>query len=324
MHQIFILSVSCIALLWSAHHLVMGARGLALRFQISSFAIGLTLVALATTLPGVMLSFISALRNTNDLTIGNAVGSNIANISLVLGIIILIKPAALGSSMLKQSCPILIIAMLFVYSLILDGDMGRVDGCLFLIACIIVIATFIYKAKYTAAHDLLLYKFKSAIVSSHTLKSNVTSLILGVLVLPLSTKSIVSNTADLALWLGMNQVTIGLTIQAIGTTLPELVTAVIAALNDEEELAIGTILGSNVYNLLLILAFPALINPMKIDSIILSRDMPIMISLALVLLFLNMNYKKSLSSWHGGLLILVYCSYIISLVLNLSGLFRGC
>lgn len=316
MHQILILSVSCIALLWSAHHLVMGARGLALRFQISSFAIGLTIVALATTLPGVMLSFISALRSTNDLTIGNAVGSNIANISLVLGIIILIKPEALGSSMLKQSCPILIIAMLFVYSLILDGYMGRVDGCLFLIACIIVIATFIYKAKYTAPHDLLLYKFKSAIVASHTLKSNITSLILGVLVLPLSAKCIVSNTANLALWLGMNEVTIGLTIQAIGTTLPELVTAVIAALNDEEELAIGTILGSNVYNLLLILAFPALINPMKINAIILSRDMPIMISLALLLLFLNMNYKKNLSSWHGGLLILVYCSYIVSLVLK--------
>ena len=114
----------------------------------------------------------------------------------------------------------------------------------------------------------------------------------------------------------INELALGLTIQAIGTTLPELSTAILAAIKGEEDLAVGTILGSNIYNLLLILAFPALINPSKINAIILWRDMPIMIFLALFLVFLNYNYKKSLSPWHGGVLIIIYCCYVISLIIK--------
>ena len=121
---------------------------------------------------------------------------------------------------------------------------------------------------------------------------------------------------ELTSWMHINELAFGLTIQAIGTTLPELSTAVIAAMKGEEDLAVGTILGSNIYNLLLVLAFPALINPSKIDTIILWRDMPIMLFLALFLVFLNYNYKKSLSRWHGGVLIIVYCCYIIALIIR--------
>jgi cation:H+ antiporter len=107
-----------------------------------------------------------------------------------------------------------------------------------------------------------------------------------------------------------------LTVIAFGTTLPELATAVTAALKGEEDIAIGTILGSNIYNLLLILAFPAIINPEKVSNVVLSRDMPVLISLTVLLFFLNYYYKKRLSPWHGGILILVYCSYIASMVIK--------
>ena len=153
-------------------------------------------------------------------------------------------------------------------------------------------------------------------VSTRSLKTNITNIVLGLIILPISSKYIVTSTTELASWMHMNELAIGLTIQAIGTTLPELSTAILAAIKGEEDLAVGTILGSNIYNLLLILAFPALINPSKINSIILWRDMPIMIFLAIFLVFLNYNYKKSLSPWHGGVLVLVYFCYIASLIIK--------
>ena len=316
MHTILILIISLIALLWASNHLVTGAVELAHRFQIPPFIIGLTLIAIGTSTPELILSIISSLRNETDLTLGNAIGSNIANIGLVLGITILIQPTVLNNHSVKKTYPILIIAMLFVYSLILDGYLSKIDGCLFLIACIAAISIFIYLAYQSSLKDPFFNKFKSAMTVKNSLKINISTIVLGLLILPISAKYIVANVAQLAGGLGMSELTIGLTIQAIGTTLPELVTSIIAAFKGEEDLAIGTILGSNIYNLLLVLAFPALINPNKISTIILWRDLPIIILLTLFLLFLNYNHKKKLSPWHGGVLVLIYCSYVASLIIK--------
>ncbi len=316
MHSILILIISFIAMLWAANHLVLGASDLAQRFAIPPLLIGLTVVALGTSLPELVFSIIDSLKNEDNIILGNSIGSNIANIGLVLGITILIKPKALNYHNLKKTYPILIIAMLFVYSLILDGYLSRIDGCLLLIGCLIVISVFIYLAYHSTPKDPVINQFKNAMVTSRSLKTNITSVILGLVVLPISSKYIVTNAMELASWMNINALALGLTIQAIGTTLPELSTAVLAALKGEEDLAVGTILGSNIYNLLLILAFPALINPSKINTIILWRDMPIMLFLAIFLVFLNYNYKKSLSPWHGGVLVLVYCCYILSLIIK--------
>lgn len=317
MQTILILIISFIALLWAANHLVVGAADLAHKFKLSPLIIGLTIVALGTSLPELFFSILDSLKNEDNLAIGSSIGSNIANIGLVLGITIIIRPNALNYHTLKKTYPILIIAMLFVYSLILDGYLSPIDGCLFLTVCLIIIAIFIYWSYSTLPQDPVFSEFKSAMSTTGSLTS-ISGIILGLIVLPISAKYIVTSTIGLAHWFHINAFAFGLITQVIGTTLPELSTAVIAALKGEEDLAVGAILGSNIYNLLLVLAFPALINPSKVNSIIIWRDIPIMVFLTFFLVFLNYNYKKSLSPWHGGVLILIYCCYLASLAIKAS------
>lgn len=316
MSTLFILIFSLIALFWASNHLISGASGLAVRFNIPQLIIGLTFVAIGTSAPELIISILSSIKHKNDLSLGNALGSNIANIGLVLGLTLLIKPMTLNYSLLKTAYPILIIAMLFVYSLILDGYLSKIDGCLFLFACIGLISFCIYWVHEYPKQDLSYKKFRKATQSGRSIQSNIISAGLGLLLVPLSAKYVVLSSSELARWFGMSDLTIGLTIIAIGTTLPELVTSITAALKGEEEIALGTILGSNIYNLLIIIAFPALINPARVNNIVLWRDMPIMIAITLLFIFLTYHYKEKLSRWHGGILLVIYCSYIISLVIR--------
>ncbi|MFO8488269.1 calcium/sodium antiporter [Legionella pneumophila serogroup 1] len=316
MNPILNLIISFIALLWAANHLVAGASGLAIRFQLSPLMIGLTIVALGTSAPELFISIISSLKDKNDLAIGNAIGSNIANIGLILGILILIKPSSFHFNKLKKVYPILIIVMLFVYSLILDGYLGTIDGCLFLIGCIAVLCYFIYLASHSPKRDLSVNEFRPAILSYRSTPSNLLSIAIGLLILPICSKYLVYNASEIVKWAGISEFTIGLTIIAIGSSLPELTTALVAAIKGEDSIAIGTIIGSNIYNLLLILALPGLLNPTKISSVVLWRDMPVMLSITLLLLFLNYYYQKKTSSWPGGILLLVYFCYMASLIIN--------
>lgn len=316
MITIIILFISFIALLWSANHLIVGTSALAYRFQIPPIILGLTIIALGTSLPELFFSIMSSLKDEDTSTVSSIIGSNIANIGLVLGITILIKPNTFHHNNFKKTYPLLIIIMLFVYSLIIDGYLGRIDGCLFLIACLVIISTYIYTTYKGTSNDLNYTRFKKAVATTQSLKTSITSVILGLVILPISSRHIVLNATDMANWFHINQLTLGLTIQAIGTTLPELSTALIAALKGEEDLAVGTILGSNIYNLLLVLAFPALINPGQVNSLVLWRDIPVMLFLAVFLVFLNYSYKKNLSAWHGGVLLLIYACYIFSTFLK--------
>lgn len=313
---ILILIISFIALLWAANHLVIGASGLTLRLGLSPLLTGLTLVAIGTSTPELFLSLISSLTHNTELSVGNAIGANIANIGLVLGITILIKPLALNNTKLKKIYPILIITMLFSYSLMLDGVLSRIDGCLLLIACIVATVAFISIANQPSPKDSFINQFNTAASSKRPLKMNLVNLFIGLLILPISAKYLVYSAAEIARWLNISELSIGLTILSIGTTLPELVTSIMAALKGEEEIAVGTILGSNIYNLLLILVFPALLNPGKVNSAILWRDIPLMILLTLFLMFLNSTYKQKLSPWHGSILLIIYCSYILSLLIR--------
>lgn len=313
--MLFKFIISFIALLWAANHIVTGASGLAVRMRLSPLIVGLTIVAIGTSAPEIIIAILSSVKNKNDLTLGNALGSNIANIGLVIGISILIKPTALNFNMLKKAYPLLIVAMLFVYSLILDGFLGKIDGCFFLLACIAVISFCVYWAN-ERQQDHFFKEFKSVTQSGHSLKYNIFSIVLGLAILPLSAKYIIISAASLAQWWGMPELTVGLTIIAMGTTLPELITAITAAFKGEEEIAIGTILGSNIYNLLLIMAFPAIINPTQVNSSLLWRDMPIMIALTLFLIFLTIHYKEKLNRWHGSILLLIYFCYITSIIIK--------
>ncbi len=304
-----------IGLLWSANHLVTGASGVASYYRISPLIIGLTLVAIGASIPGIMVAITAALEGRNELAIGNAVGANIANIGLVLGLTILLRPLTVNSSILRREYPLLFLVMLFTYSLMLDGYLSVIDGCLFLVACILLIGYFIFLARHSRS-DPLSKEFRQKINVKRPLKASLVSVVIGLVILPLSAHFLVKSVIQVAHWFGITDLVMGLTIIAIGTTLPNIATSLIAAYKGQDDIAVGNILGSNMFNLLVVIAFPGIINPSAISHAVLWRDIPVMFVITFVLLLVNYHYKKKIERWHGGLLLLIYGCYMISLVFN--------
>jgi cation:H+ antiporter len=314
MSSLAIMFISFIGLFWAANHLVMGGAGLARHYRISPLIIGFTIVALGTSMPEIFVGIAAAFEGRNDLAIGNAIGSNIANIGLILGIIILARPLAIRSFLLRQEYPLLILVMLFTYLLMIDGYLSTVDGCLLLLMAIALIGYFIFISKKSKS-DAFYKEFKQ-ILPSRTLKANSISLIIGLIVLPISAHFLVDSAVNIGAWLGLSDDIIGLTIVAIGTSLPQMATSVVAIQKAQDDIAIGNILGSNMYNLLLVIGFPSIINPSAINQAILWRDIPVMFALTVVLMWINFHYKKRTARWPGVLLLVIYCCYIVSLIMN--------
>jgi cation:H+ antiporter len=316
MYNLLLLFVSFAALLWSANHLVTGASGLANYFQLPPLLIGFTLVALGTSAPEIMIAIHASLDSLNDLGVSNAIGSNIANIGLILGILALTRPLKVQSSFLKREFPLLFMAMLFTYSLMLDGYLGIIDSCLSLLLCLVFIGYLLYTSRPSTVEKRVTDEFRKAALLKHSIKNYALSFLLGLILLPLSAKYLVSSSSLLAEALGLSQAVIGLTIVAIGSSLPEMMTAILAIRKGADDIAIGTILGSNLFNLLAVMVFPGIINPSPISHAILWRDMPVMFLTTVILLWINTRHKKTITRWHGGLLILVYCCYMLSLIIS--------
>lgn len=306
---------SLIFLLWAANHLVTGASGIAAYYRIPPLIIGLTFVAFGASAPTMMVAITAALDGRNELALGNAVGANIANIGLVLGLTLLFRPLTLKSSLLRREYPLLFLAMLFTYSLMLNGHLSVIDGCLFLMGCIALISYFIYLARHSK-NDPMTREFKQSINIKRPLKENVLSVTLGLAILPLSAHFLVQSAIHMAQGLGISELVMGLTLVAISTSLPNLATSVVAAFKGQDDIAVGNILGSNMFNLLAVMAFPGLINPSMVSHQLLWRDIPVMFLMTLVLLLINHQYKKKIERWHGGLLLLIYTCYMGSLLLN--------
>ncbi|STX38128.1 Ca2 /Na antiporter [Legionella feeleii] len=316
---LFALVISFIALLWSANHLVSGASGIAHYYRLPPLLIGLTLVALGTSAPEIMVAIRASIEGLPEIAIGNAIGTNIANIGLVLGITALLKPLRVQPTLLRREYPLLFLVMLFAYSLIIDGYLGVLDGGLFLLACIALITYFIYITRQERPQKQLTIAFQQAALRKHSLKTHTIHLVLGLIVLPLSAKYLIHNCVELGHWLGISELVIGLTIVAIGSSLPELVTSIIAAFKGADDIAIGNILGANMFNLIAVMIFPGIIHPAAISHAILWRDVPVMFITTLALLWLNYRHKKKITRWQGGILILIYCCYMLSLVITAIG-----
>lgn len=309
--------ISFIGLLWAANHLVTGAAGIARHYRIPPLVTGLTLLAIGSSVPQIMFSIAAAFEGRNELALGNAIGANIANIGLVLGLTLLWRPLTIKSSILRREYPLLFLIMLFSYSLMLDGYLSVMDGCLFLVACIVLIIYFIFLARHSK-NDAMTKEYDQLININRPINANLLSLIIGLSVLPLSAHFLVGSAVHIAHWLGLSELVLGLTIIAIGTSLPNIATSMVAAYKGQDDIAIGNILGSNMFNLLIVMAFPGIINPSAISHTLLWRDIPTMFLITLVLLLINYHYKSKIERWHGGLLLLIYCCYMVSLI------FRAC
>ncbi|CEK11079.1 calcium/sodium antiporter [Legionella hackeliae] len=313
---ILLVIISFIALLWAANQLVTGASGIAAYYRLSPLVIGFTLVALGTSAPEIMIAITASIEGYTDITIGNAIGTNIANIGLVLGLTTLIKPIRVQSTLMRREYPLLFLVMLFSYSLMLDGYLGVLDGCLLLLMCLAILGYFILITRQQRPQKQLTMAFQQAALGKHSIKSHIVSLLLGLIVLPISSKYLINTSLELGHILGISDLVMGLTFISIGTSLPELATSIVAITKGADDIAVGNILGANIFNLLAVMIFPSIIHPAAISTTLLWRDIPVMFITTFVLLWINYRNKKRLVRWHGGILVLIYCCYMLSLIIN--------
>lgn len=310
-----VFALSLALLVYGSHRLVFASVGLAHSFNIPPLVFGLTFVALSTSLPEIMIAISASWYDKTDIAVGNAIGSNIANIGLVLGLTSLVRPLRMHDTLLRREFPILFIAMLLTYSLMFDGYIGVLDSCIFLLFFTGVLLFLLLQVK----RYFLMVRHSD---DTKYLKLNRSRLfyffwfiVAGTLV-PLASIYLIESASVIAHHLGVSDLLIALTILAIGSSIPELTTSLIAAFKGADELAVGNILGANIFNLVAVMVFPGLIHPSGINHAVLWRDLPVMFALTLLLMWFNYRHRKQLRRWQGGLLVALYFAYMTALVLS--------
>ncbi|MCH7722954.1 MAG: calcium/sodium antiporter [Bacteroidetes bacterium] len=297
-----------------AEGLVRGSSSLALRLGISPLVVGLTVVAFATSGPELFVSVKAAIEGNPGIVVGNVVGSNICNIALILGVAALISPMQIKTQVVRREIPILII-ITFIFLLLfvlLDFTISRITGVLFVIG-IIAYIIFGYKYALNEKSSLGLSKeFEESIPkTAYKTWQIILLMIFGLGLLVLGSILFVDGAVAIAVKLGVSQAVIGLTIVALGTSLPELTTSIVASFKNENDIAIGNAVGSNVFNILSILGISSIINPIS-NSGITIIDLSIMMFFTILILPLSKS-KFTLRRWEGAVLFGGYIAYIIYL-----------
>lgn len=298
-------------LIWGADRFVDGAASIATNFGISPLIVGLTIVGFGTSAPEMLVSALASYDGAPAMGIGNAIGSNITNIGLVLGITILITPLTVNSASLKREFPMLTLIMAFALYLMWDLELSHLDGVLLFGGFIILLFSMAYLAVKSSAKDPLAQEFEQEFTEHHmSTKKAILSFIIGLVALLVGSKALVWGATGIALLLGVSDLIIGLTIVAIGTSLPELAASIISALKNEHDIAVGNVLGSNMFNLLAVLAMPGLIAPSALDPMILLRDFPVMIAFTIALfLFSYFGKNGRIGRIAGSLMLVSYIGY---------------
>jgi cation:H+ antiporter len=310
--------IGFVLLAWSADRFVDGAASIARYFRISPMIIGLTIVSLCTSFPEMMVAALAAFEGNSDLGIGNALGSNIANIGLVLGVTAMISPLSVRSLTLRREIPVLFLVMFLALALMADGDLSRVDGVILLIGLLLMLWWLMRLGKQER-HDPLEDEFSDVIPADMALKKSILWFVIGLVVLLISSRIVVWGSVEIAHMFGISDLVIGLTIIAIGTSLPELMAAVMGVLKGEHDLVIGNVIGSNMFNILAVLSMPALIHPQPFASDALLRDFPIMLVFTVALFLTAFGFRKSqgrINRLEGALLASGFSGYLFLLFIQ--------
>ncbi len=308
-----LLIISGLALLvWGADRFVHGAAATASNLGVPPLLIGLTIVAFATSAPEIMVSVNAALRGESDLAIGNAIGSNIANIGLVLGSIALIKPIGLTSATLRREMPALLAVSLLTVSLFLDSYLSRIDGLVLLTGLVIVMIWLTRLGSRSAANDPMQAEFEAEIPQHVSKRVAAFWLAAGLIMLLGGAELLVDGAIGIARELGVTDVVIGVTIVAIGTSVPELTVSLVSALRGEYGLAIGNIVGSNIFNLLAVIGIAVAIEPATLAPSVLSLHIFVMVAFTLVLFAMTYDQesKNAVNRLEGAALFAAYSAYI--------------
>lgn len=288
--QIVIFLIGLAVLSWSADRFVYGASALAKNIGVSPMMIGLTIVAMGSSAPEIVVSVTASLSGSPDTAVGNAIGSNITNIALVLGITALIKPLQVSSGTLKREFPLLFAMCLLAVYVLHDQMLTFHEGAFLIGMFFVVLAGMGWLSVYVEKGDKLADDNESEIPTGVSTSVAVLWVLVGLVMLPLSAHFLVESAVFIAKYFGISDLVIGLTIIALGTSLPELAACIAGVLKGEDDLAMGNIIGSNIFNILAVLGMPGLIAPGLIDPAAATRDMYVMLGLTVMLLVFSFNF----------------------------------
>ncbi len=308
-------------LIWSADRFICGTAAIAKHFNISPLVIGIVIVGFGTSAPEMLVAVMASLDNSPGLAIGNALGSNITNIALVLGTAALIKPLDVHSKLLRKELPVLLAAMLLALLLVLDDNLGRLDGLVLILSLLGIMWWLTHEALHNRKPDIMLAEYKEELPAAMPMPRALFWLVLGLVVLLASSKLLVWGAVNIATSFGVSDLVIGLTVVAIGTSLPELAATVASALKNEHDIAIGNIVGSNLFNMLAVFGIPGLLAPGKLEPGVLTRDFPVMIALTIALALMSYGFHKTgrINRIEGGFLLLSFFAYQALLFYGVAG-----
>ncbi|MBQ8128385.1 MAG: calcium/sodium antiporter [Prevotella sp.] len=310
--QFLFIVVGVALVLWGADRLTEGAASLARRLKVPEIIIGLTIVAAGTSAPELFVSVVSALNGTPDLAVGNVVGSNTMNAMLIVGVSAMVAPMVISRSTVSRDIPFSVAASVLLLLLCMDGMLcwsisghmiSRLDGIVMLMGFALFMAVALRQALKSHAAEQ-----QEAEGGQMPVWRGLAYVLLGLLCLVVGSNLFVDAATKVAQQLGVSQGVIGLTIVAGGTSLPELATSVVAARKGQSAIAIGNVIGSNVFNILLILGLTALISPMQIGGITMVDLLMMLMSIALVWLF--SATKLTIARWEGAVLTALYVAYL--------------
>lgn len=310
--QFLFIVVGVALVLWGADRLTEGAASLARRLKVPEIIIGLTIVAAGTSAPELFVSVVSALNGTPDLAVGNVVGSNTMNAMLIVGVSAMVAPMVISRSTVSRDIPFSVAASVLLLLLCMDGMLcwsisghmiSRLDGIVMLMGFTLFMAVALRQAIKSHAAEQ-----QEAEGGQMPVWRGLAYVLLGLLCLVVGSNLFVDAATKVAQQLGVSQGVIGLTIVAGGTSLPELATSVVAARKGQSAIAIGNVIGSNVFNILLILGLTALISPMQIGGITMVDLLMMLMSIALVWLF--SATKLTIARWEGAVLTALYVAYL--------------
>jgi len=305
-------------LIWGADRFVHGAAATARNLGVQPLLVGLTVVAFATSAPEILVSVVAAAQGEPLLAIGNAIGSNIVNIGLVLGCVAVVRPIELRSATLRREMPALLAVSLLTVSLFLDSFLSRIDGLVMLTGLIIVMIWLARLGMRSAPSDPIKIEYEAEIPGDVSMKAAIFWLAIGLGTLLVGARLLVHGSMEIALFLGVSEVVIGILLVAFGTSLPELAVSLVSAMKGEYGLAIGNIVGSNIFNMLAVIGIAATIAPSALAPSVLSLHIFVMVAFTLVLFAMTYDYdgKSELSRIEGVALLVAFVAYDSYVVLQ--------
>ncbi|PMJ02653.1 calcium/sodium antiporter [Vibrio splendidus] len=306
-------------MVWSADKLVYGAAALARNFGISPLVIGMTILAMGSSAPEMMVSATAALDGKTDTAVGNVLGSNIANIALILGITALIKPLSISSGVIRRELPLMIGVTLLAGALLWDNHLGFYEGVLlFVLFAAFLFAMLQISRSEKKNGDAFLEEQESEVPEGVSNPKAAMWVVVGLIILPLAANMLVDNAVVIAKFFGMSDLVIGLTIIAVGTSLPELAASLAGVMKGEDDMAVGNIIGSNVFNILAVMGIPGILNPSVLSEFAMGRDFWVMLGVSLLLVVMALGKSRSVNRIEGGVLIVTFVAYQAYLLMNMS------